>query len=515
MADDSLVRECPFASMAPSFEDPELVKLSATELSRLADSVGPFPLGQRSLPFQSKQGAPMNFRQRTTKRSMKVGVNESLPVLRPNAAAIDIGAEKHFVSVPPDRAPEAVRHFGCFTTDLHRMAEWLKACGIETVAMEATGVYWVPVYEVLEGYGFELFLVDGRQTKNVSGRKSDVLDCQWTRTLHSYGLLTAAFVPAQEIAAVRAYWRQRESIVSSCARQIHLMQKALEQMNVQLHKVVTDITGVTGMAIMRAIVAGERDAEALASRRRPGVKRSQADIAAALTGNYRPEHVFALQQALESYDFLHRQLESCDHEIQRCMAEVSTKATQSLPKRPAYRRKNQPHFDLRSELHRITGIDLTRIEGIDALTAQTVVTEIGLDMSRFRTEKHLASWLGLAPNNRQSGKRVHSRRPRRGNQRAALALRRAAQSLAKSKSALGAEYRRKRAYLGKPKANVAMAHKLARLVYRLLKYGEDYVAEGMEQYDKRQKELVLRGLQRRARMHGFELVSTITGETVS
>jgi transposase len=457
----------------------------------------------------------MNRHQRTTKRFSRISVEDSLPVLRPNAAAIDIGSEKHFVSVPPDRSSEHVRQFGCFTTDLNRMAEWLKSCGIETVAMEATGVYWVPVYEALERHGFELFLVDGRQTKNVSGRKSDVSDCQWTRMLHSYGLLSAAFQPTQEIGAVRAYWRHRESLVLSCARRIHLMQKALEQMNVQLHKVVTDITGMTGMGIIRAIVAGERDPQVLARHRQPGVKSSESKIADALTGNYRPQHVFALQQAVEAFDFLHRQMEACDREIEQCLAQLQTKATEPLPKRSAYRRKNQPHFDLRSELHRISGIDLTRIEGIDALTAQTVISETGVDMSRFRTEKHLASWLGLSPNNRQSGNRVRSARKRKGNQRAAIALRRAAQSLANSKSALGAEYRRKRAYLGKPKANIAMAHKLARLVYRLLRHGEDYVAEGMEQYDKRQKELVLRGLQRRARMHGFDLVSTATGEMVS
>jgi transposase len=456
----------------------------------------------------------MNDCDRTTRRKPRTTVSDSLPVLRPNAAGIDIGSKEHFVSVPSNRDAQPVRRFGCYTAELHRMAEWLKACRIATVAMEATGVYWVPVYEVLEQYGFELYLVDGRQTKNVSGRKSDVSDCQWTQTLHSYGLLTAALRPAQDIATVRAYWRHRQNLVTSCARQIHLMQKALEQMNVQIHKAVTDITGQTGMAIVRAIVQGERDARVLARHRRPGVKRSEAEIAEALTGNYRPEHVFALRQALESYDFLHTQMEACDVEIQRCMTHVASKTTPA-PTNYSKPRKNQPHFDLRSELHRITGTDLTRIESIDALTAQTVITEAGIDTTKFRNEKHYASWIGLSPKNRQSGARVRSGRKRTGCNRAALALRRAAQSLANSKSALGAEYRRKRAYLGAPKANVAMAHKLARLIYRLLKYGDNYVSEGMQHYEQRQKDLALRGLRRRAGIYGFDLVSKGTGEVVS
>ena len=457
----------------------------------------------------------MTEKQRTTKPPRKINLNDSLPVLRPNAAGIDIGSEAHFVSVPPDRTTEHVRRFGCYTSELRRMAEWLKSCGVETVAMESTGVYWVPVYEVLEEYGFELFLVDGRQTKNVTGRKSDVSDCQWTRTLHSYGLLSAAFRPARDIATLRAYWRQREGIVESCARQIHLMQKALEQMNVQLHKAVTDITGKTGMAIIRAIVGGEREPRILARHRQRGVKRSEAEIAEALTGHYRPEHVFALKQAVEAYDFFQAQMAACDLEIAPHFAQLPTKADQPLESRPAYRRKNQPHFDLRAELHRTTGVDLTRVEGIDALTAQTVIAEGGSDMTPFPTDGHYASWIGLTPNNRQSGNRIRSRRTRRGNSRAALALRRAAQSLANSKSALGAEYRRKRAYLGAAKANVAMAHKLARIIYRLLKYGEQYVAEGMERYEQRQKELALRSLRRRAHTYGFALVSQATGEIVS
>jgi len=454
-------------------------------------------------------------RGRRTKR--RPGVEGALSVLRPNAAGIDIGSEEHYVCVPSDRDPEPVRRFGCFTSDLRRMAEWLKACQIDTVAMEATGVYWVPVFELLEEYGFEVYLVDARQTKNASGRKSDVLDCQWIRQLHSYGLLTAAFRPEQQIAAMRAYWRQRQGLVEACSRQIQLMQKALEQMNVQLHKAVSDVAGVTGMSIIRRIVAGDRDPHQLATLRQRGVKRSEAEIAEALRGNYRPEHVFALAQALESYDFLHGQMERCDYEIQQCMSGIASKT--SPPTEPAQKKRrwrNDPHFNLRAELHRISGVDLTRIESIDAVTAQTVVSECGTDMTRFPSEKNFASWLCVCPNNTITGGRIRSRRTRRvSRHRAADALRRAAQALHHSKSALGAEYRRKRARLGAPKAITAMAHKLARLIYRLLKHGEAYVSEGLEQYEARHQELQLRGLRHHARSLGYQLLSQTTGELMA
>jgi transposase len=464
----------------------------------------------------------MSKSHRITKRGrhaqQRARIEGSLPVLRPHAAGIDVGSEEHYVSVSPDQDPEPVRRFGCYTSDLRRMAEWLKACRIETVAMEATGVYWVPVFEILEEYGFEVYLVDARQTKNVSGRKTDVVDCQWIRQLHTYGLLTAAFRPEQEIAAMRAYWRQRQGLVESCSRQIHLMQKALEQMNVQLHKAVSDIAGLTGLSIIRRIVAGERDAQALAKLRQKGVKRSEAEIAEALNGNYRGEHVFALAQALESYDFFQGQMERCDGEIQQCMSGIASKTSPPMESKPAPRRrwKNQPHFDLRAELHRVCGVDLTRIESIDAVTAQTVISECGIDMARFPSEKNFASWLAVCPNNRKTGGRIRSTRTRRlRKNRAADALRRAAQSLHHSKSALGAQYRHLRARLGAPKAITAMAHKLARLIYRLLKYGEAYVSEGLEQYEARHRERALRSLRNHAQNLGYHLVSQATGEVVS
>jgi transposase len=433
--------------------------------------------------------------------------------LRANAACIDIGSREHYVAVPEGRDTRSVRSFGCTTSQLKELAAWLKACRIDTVAMEATGVYWVPVYEVIEDAGLDAFLFDGRQTRHVSGRKSDVLDCQWGQKLHSHGLLTRAFRPEKQIASLRSYWRQRTGLVESSARQVQLMHKALEQMNVQLHKAVSDVTGVTGMRILRAIVAGERNVEVLARLRERGVKSTSEEVARALEGTYREEHMFALTQALEAFDFFQQQLAACDLALERHMGRIPSTAlaTPETPA-PAKRRKNQPHFDLRKEIARIAGVDVCQIEGIEALTAQTLVSECGTDMSPFPSEKNFASWLGLCPNNRKTGGRIRSRRTRRVNNRAATALRVAAQSLHRSNSALGSYYRRMKARLGAGKATTATAHKLARLYYRLIKHGEAYVAQSQAQYEALRRDRDIRALQRRARHFGLELVNTSTGE---
>ena len=379
--------------------------------------------------------------------------------------------------------------------------------------MEATGVYWVPVFEVLESYGFEVLLVDARQVKNLSGRKTDVLDCQWIRHLHSYGLLTAAFRPKAEICQMRAYWRQRSSLVESASRQILLMQKALEQMNVQLHKAVSDITGKTGISIIRAIVRGERDPQVLAQMRHTRLKSSRAELAQALTGHYREEHVFALRQALESYDFIHQQIESCDRALQACMGRLPGTASPTASAKPRQaRRKNQPYFDLGAEQIRIAGVDLARIPSIDTLTAQVVLTEVGVDVSSFPSEKRFASWATLCPNNRKTGGKIRSRRTRKSSHRLAAALRVAAQTLSRSNTALGAYYRRKRAHLGAPKAITAAAHKLARLIYRMLKYGEEYVEQGQKAYEDQYRRHSLKALTRSAHNLGYELMSLETGE---
>ena len=444
-----------------------------------------------------------------------------LEQLNANAAGIDVGARKHYVAVPEDRDPQPVQVFGPFTPDLIAMAQWLKQCRVDTVVMESTGVYWMPVFQVLQDQGLEVLLVDARHVKYVPGRKTDVFDCQWLQQLHTFGLLRGAFVPDQAIAGLRAYARERRQLVASCSREIHHMQKALTQMNLQLPVVLSDITGVTGMRIIRAIVDGQRDPVRLARMRHPGVKRSEETIAKALSGHYRTEHVFALEQALAAYDFYQRQIEQCDQALARGMQRFASKADPAdLAGKPSKknkrkRRKNEPYFDLRAELYRISGVDLTQIDGIDALTALTIITECGLDMSRFPNAKHFASWLGLCPNNTVTGGKVKKTRSRNVHNRAAQALRMAAQSLHASTSYLGAHYRRMRGRLGAPKAMTATAHKLARLVYHMLKYGEDYVDKGQHYEEEQYRKRAQKNLRRRANALGYHLVSMDTGQIVA
>jgi transposase len=434
--------------------------------------------------------------------------------IQPDAAGIDVGANEHYVAVPEDRAEESVRHFGCYTQDLRAMAKWLLECRVKTVAMESTGVYWVPLFQVLEGAGLEVQLVDARHVSNVPGKETDVDDARWLQQLHSYGLLRGCFRPSDEVAVLRSYWRQRGAHVEAGARAILLMQKALEQMNLQLHKAISDLSGVTGMKILRAIVAGERDPRVLVRHRDGRVKRSEAELEAALTGDWREEHLFALQQALAGYDFAQQQLAECDAQIEARLGQVASKADpQTLPGRgKPTRRKNQPHFDLRAELYRITGVDLCRIDGIEAMTAHTVLTESGFDLAAFPTEKHYASWLGLSPHNKITGGKVRSRHTRKVSNRAAAALRVAAQSLERNQSALGAFYRRMKARHGAPKAITATAHKLACLIYRMLRFGMEYVDRGQEAYEAQQRARRLRYLQRQATDLGYALVDTATGE---
>lgn len=443
---------------------------------------------------------------------------ESLEPMYPDTAGIDIGSEEHYVSVAEGRDEEPVRHFGCLTPDLQAMAEWLKKCRIRTVVMESTGVYWVPVYRILEDAGFEVLLVDAHHAKSVPGRKTDVWDSRWLRKLHTFGLLRGCFIPPRDIQTIRAYWRHRGSLVEECAKQILLMQKSLEQMNVQLAKVISDISGVTGMAIIRAIVAGERDPVALARLKHPKVHSSEETIAKALTGHYSEEHVFTLGQAVQAYDFYQQQIAACDVKIQEGMAQFEDRKPGcggGAPPKPgsSHRRKNQPHFDLAGELTRIVGIDLTKIPGIQASVAQTIFSEVGFDLaSHFPTEKHFCSWLALCPNNRITGGRVRSSRTRKTRNRVTDALRIAAQALHRSTSALGAYYRRMKAKLGAPAAITATAHKLARLIYRMLVHGEAYVEQGQAEYEAQYQQQALKRLQKQAARMGFALVAQTTGE---
>jgi transposase len=442
-----------------------------------------------------------------SKRKRKVTDLDALEQINLNAAGVDIGAEEIFVAVPKGRDAESVRSFPTFTVDLHRMADWLEMCGIETVAMESTGVYWIPLYEILEERGFDVNLVNARHIKNVSGRKSDVLDCQWIQQLHTYGLLQPSFRPPEQICAIRSLVRHRDMLIRYRSAHIQHMQKALILMNIQLTNVLSDITGMTGMKIIRDIVAGKRDPEVLAGHRDRRCHKSRSEIAKSLEGNYKREHVFALKQALELYDFYDRQLRACDVELEALYDEFDPPDGSGTepPARTTKRRKNQPYFDLARSLYRLTGVDLTQVDGLDTMTVQTILSEIGTDMSPWPTVKHFTSWLRLAPNNKVTGGRVKSRGTQPTQNRASTAFRIAAQSLARSDSALGAFYRRMRARHGAPKAVTATAHKLARIVYFMLKRREPYRDPGADYYEEQHRARVIRNLQRRAAKLGMRL----------
>ena len=439
--------------------------------------------------------------------------------INPNAAGIDCGSAEHFVAVPPDRDPTPVRSFQTFTGDLYRLADWLAACHVTSVAMEATGVYWIPLYEILEARGFQVLLVNARHVKNVPGRKSDVTDCEWLRDLHSVGLLRGSFRPTDAIVALRAYLRHRETLVHSAGTHVQRMQKALIQMNLQLPLVVSDITGVTGLRILRDIVAGQRDPQVLAQHRNYRCHASVAEIADALTGNYRPEHLFVLQQNLELFDIYQQQIAACDEAIEAHLHTLTAQAvvpTTPLPsQRPRQKpRDNEPRFELRTPLHQLTGVDLSQIDAIGPYTALRLMSEIGTDMSRWPTEKHFTSWLTLAPKNKISGGRLLSSQTMPSANRAAAILRLAAMSLGRTQTALGAFYRRLAFRVGKAKAITATARKLAVLVYRCLKDGLVYRDPGAAAYDAQHRTHVLRRLRQRAANLGFGLIDLSTGEVV-
>lgn len=430
--------------------------------------------------------------------------------LHPNAAGIDIGSESHYVAVPFDRDPRPVRSFGAFTEDLFGLADWLSECGITTVAMEATGVYWIPMFEILERRGFEVVLVNARHVKNVPGRKSDVIDCQWIQELHSLGLLAASFRPSDAIVALRALVRQRKMLVEYAASHVQHIQKALVQMNLQLQNVVSDVTGKTGMAILRAILTGERDPKVLAAHRDYRCKASIETIEKSLIGNWRDEHLFALRQAVELNDFYERQIADCDRMIDRYTASLDTVAEpDQLPPSNKQRKSlepTEPQFDLRTRMFQLLGVDLTQIDGIRGYTVLQLVSEIGTDMSKWKTAGHFASWLGLCPGtNITGGRRRTGWQPRKKSHRAASVLRLAAMSLRSSRSAIGAFYRRKRAQLDSPRAITATAHKLARIIYTMIKTRTNFVDLGEHAYEKQFRHRTLRSLERRAHALGFTL----------
>jgi len=436
-----------------------------------------------------------------------------LPLHNPAAAGLDIGAEEIWACVPAERDPQPVRAFGTCTPDLHALADWLTQCQVRTVAMESTGVYWIPIYEVLEARGFAVALVKARHLKNVPGRKSDVQDCQWIQRLHSYGLLNASFRPAEDLRVLRTYLRQRAMLVEHRAVHIQHMQKALHQMNVQVPQVVSDIRGQTGVAIIRAIVAGERDPQVVARLRHGRCQASEAEIAKALSGHYRPEHVFTLKQALALYDFYTQQVQECDATIAHHYTAIKPTYDESAPPpplgpnpKPNSHAKNAPAFDVRGCLYRILGIDLTATDGLEASSAQTILSEIGTDMSKWPTEKHFASWLGWAPHTDISGGKGLRSNPLKVHNRAAQALRLAAQALGRTQTALGSYYRRLRARKGPTPAITATAHKLARMLYHVLKHRTPYQPQSQEAYDQHLRQRAIRHLKRTATRLGFTLL---------
>lgn len=476
---------------------------------------------RRMSTFERLEGGRLNRKQRRELGRQVAAADPGLRIVHANAGGIDVGNESHYVAVPPDRDPNPVREFGCWTAALNQMAEWLKSCHIDTVAMQATGVYWIALYDVLEQHGIRAVLVNAQHTKNVPGRKTDVQECQWLMKLHTYGLLRDSFRLAQEMEGVRTIWRLRDRHVKEAGRAVQHMQKALTKMNIQLANVLSDINGLSGQAIIAAILQGERDPWKLADLKHYRVRASREEVARSLEGNWREDVLFELQQAVDSYHFAHRQMQECDGKLEGYLASLPARmldipaqpegAPAATPKKKTKKGKkptgNQPHLDLETELKRICGVNLTSIDGIDVMTALTIVSEIGTEMSRFQDENHFASWLGLTPAKDITGGKTIGRGKRKVKNRVAVALRTAATTLLKSDSYLGARYRHLRRQLPSFAAAVkAMGRYLAVLVYRLLTQGEAWVDRGATRFERRRTEQELASLNCKARAKGFKLI---------
>jgi len=436
---------------------------------------------------------------------------KALDIVHPAAAGIDIGGSEHWVAISPDRDAEPVRRFQCFTQDLQRMADWLWDHGVRSVAMQSTGVYWIPVFQILQQRGLEVYLVNARHTKNLPGRKSDIAECQWLLKLHTFGLLNNSFQPSDEVRRARTLWRHRGGLVAQASSAIQRIQKTLTEMNIQLCNVLSDLSGASGMAILKAILAGQRDPRALAELADPQVKAPKEVIAKSLEGNWREELLFVLEQEMALHHAYREQISACDRQLKQQLRSMAPRVDlegQPLGPRPKGKRAsgNAPKFDLRTELYRITGVDWTRVDGMDVVVAQSVIAEVGTNLDAFPTERHFASWLGLCPRNETSGGKMLNRRTPKVVNRAKTALRQAATALLRSQSYLGAQYRRLRTRLGAPKAITAMARKLACLFFRLLKQGQQYVDKGIEYYQQRHRDQQMRSLLKRAKQLGVQLI---------
>jgi transposase len=437
---------------------------------------------------------------------------EAIEIINRNAAGLDIGSREIWAAVPPDREGETVKVFSTFTPDLHRLADWLIERSVDTVAMESTGVYWIAAFEILEARGLQVYLVNARHIKNVPGRKSDYADCQWIQKLHTLGMLRASFRPDAEMRALRTYLRHRAQLIQHRAPHVLHMQKALQQMNIQLPQVLTDTTGETGMAILRAIEAGERDSVKLAQLREPKCKFPEETFAKALTGDWKDEYLFVFKQSLALYDDYTEQLVACDAAIQQQFSaikprwEMAADTPVVAPKSHRRRRKNEPPTENRAEIIRITGVDVAAVGGIGVSVAQTILSEIGTDMSKWATYKHFTSWLGLAPHNDTSAGKVLRHRTLPTHNRAGQAFRQAATAVSRANNALGAYYRRKRMQGGPQFAQVATAHKMARIVYHMLKYHVQYADIGVEGFQQQQRERDIAALRKKAAKLGFTVI---------
>lgn len=430
----------------------------------------------------------------------------SLACIKPNAAGIDIGSRSHFVAVPSDRDVENVKEFNFFTEDLYKLCEWLKKCSIDTVAMEATGSYWIPLYDVLVSSGFEVYVINARHIKNVTGRKTDVQDCQWIQQLHSYGLLRASFIPDTLTTQLRHLMRHRDNLLRQAARQLQLIQKFLVEMNIQLMNAVSDIGGDTAMKIIRAICSGEKDAKKLAQYRDPRCKNSVEVIEKSLLGNYKQEVLFSLKQALETYDHYHRQIDNYNKEIERKTTEFTDQSNgQEIKKKKREAKRNNLGFDVQTTLLKIFGVNLLEIPGMNSKTGLTLVSEIGPEVSKWKNSKHFASWLGLSPNNKVSGGKKLSSKTKSSSNKVKYALRMASLALERSSTSLGAFFRRMKARLGAPKAITAAAHKLAVIIYQMIKTKKSYEDNGPLYFEKTYKARAEHRLKQLAKVLGYEV----------
>jgi len=448
-----------------------------------------------------------------------------LQVAHPHAAAIDVGCAEHWVSVPPESDPKPTRKFGCYTAELYRLADWLAQCQVDTVVMEATGNYWVALFDILIERHLKPVLVNPRYAKHMSGKKGDLSDSQWMQKLHTYGLFPNSFRAPPEIRVLRTYLRQREMLVGAVSEQIQHLQSALTEMNVQLANAISDISGDTGLAIIDAILAGERDGRRLAGLKNERISAGLAELAQALEGFWKEEELFRLKQARETYQHLQGQLQACQARIDEQLRQIKSRvvpvasvaepeatARPSIPEAPKAAVIPQGGVQrqkfISEQLERILGVDLTQIDGIGPVAAQVILSEVGTDMSPWPSEKHFASWLGLCPDHRISGGKILGRSTRAVVNRVRNILRMCAYTLIHSKSWLGAKYRRLRHRLGAPKAIVAMAHHLARLVYRLIKCGQPYVDKGMKAYEEKYRAERINWLRKQAKELDMQLIET-------